>query len=183
MQFDRRDRCRIRSDTSRYGFPVLVAGLVLLAVSAACADPREPAQQGERAWEAIVPEGFERSYERSRYAPAVRVGDVLVLSGVIGYNGGAEDNGPEAQFVRAFERLSAVLDGAGLSLDDVAEITTYHVNLGELGRRFIEVKDRYFDGPPYPAWTAIGVDRLFLDGALIEIRALAIVPDDDGGGP
>lgn len=183
MHFDRRDQLRAGSDTSRYGLPTLVAGLAFLAVSAACADAQEAAQQKERAWEAIVPEGFERSYERSRYAPAVRMGDVLLLSGVIGYSGGAEDNGPEAQFVRAFERLSAVLDGAGLSLDDVAEITTYHVNLGELGRRFIEVKDHYFDGPPYPAWTAIGVDRLFLDGALIEIRAMAVAPDDEGGGP
>lgn len=160
-----------------------MAGAIALFALPACTGAQEIQQETDRAWEAIVPEGFERSYERSRYAPAVRMGDVLVLSGVIGYSGGAEDNGPEAQFVRAFERLSAVLDGAGLSLDDVAEITTYHVNLGELGRRFLEVKDRYFDGPPYPAWTAIGVDRLFLDGALIEIRAVAVAPDDDGGGP
>lgn len=153
-------------------------GLVLLV---AAAGPGQ-AQEAGRGWEAVVPDGMERSYERSRYAPAVRMGNYLILSGVIGYNGGADDNSPETQFVRAFERLSDVLEGAGLSLDDVAEITTYHVDLGDLGERFIEVKNRYLDGPPYPAWTAIGVDRLFLDGALIEIRAVAVLPESDGEG-
>lgn len=151
-------------------------GLWLLALALGAEEAR--AQEAERAWEAIVPAGMARSYERSRYAPAVRMGDLLILSGVIGYSGG-EDNGPETQFMRAFERLSRVLEGAGLSLDDVAEITTYHVNLGELGRAFIDVKNRYFDAPPYPAWTAIGVDRLFLDGVLVEIRAVAVVPDEE----
>lgn len=150
--------------------------LVLLAVTT----PPLQAQEPGRAWDAIVPEGMERGYERSRYAPAVRMGDIMVLSGVIGYSGEG-DNGPEAQFVRAFERLSRVLEGAGLSLDDVAEITTYHVDLGRLGRRFIDVKDRYFDAPPYPAWTAVGVDRLFLDGAIVEIRAVAVAPARNGG--
>lgn len=155
-----------------------IGGLWLLTLATPMGEA--VAQDAGRAWEAIVPTGMERSYERSRYAPAVRMGDLLLLSGVIGYSGG-EDNGPEAQFVRAFERLSRVLEGSGLSLDDVAEITTYHVNLGELGRPFIAVKNRYFDGPPYPAWTAIGVDRLFLDGALVEIRAVAVIPEGEGG--
>lgn len=163
----------------RSGRPhAVIGGLWLLAFAAPTGEA--VAQDAGRAWEAIVPTGMERSYERSRYAPAVRIGNLLLLSGVIGYSSG-EDNGPEAQFERVFERLSRVLEGSGLSLDDVAEITTYHVNLGELGRPFIAVKNRYFDEPPYPAWTAIGVDRLFLDGVLIEIRAVAVIPEGEEG--
>lgn len=174
---DHRGSMRRREGGDRSsGVPTAVGVLLLLAVM-----PGSGQAQAGRGWEAIVPEGMERGYERSRYAPLVRIGNIFILSGVIGYGGAAEDNGPEAQFTRAFERLSDVLEGAGLSLGDVAEITTYHVDLGELGRRFIEIKDRYFDGPPYPAWTAIGVERLFLDGALIEIRAVAVRPDEDAG--
>lgn len=160
--------------------PAAAIGGLWLFTLAAAPTGEAVAQDTGRAWEAVVPTGMERSYERSRYAPAVRMGDLLLLSGIIGFSGG-EDNGPEAQFGRAFERLSRVLEGSGLSLDDVAEITTYHVNLGELGRPFITVKNLYFDEPPYPAWTAIGVDRLFLDGALIEIRAVAVIPEGTGG--
>lgn len=145
--------------------------VALLAVAAGAA----AAQEAERGWEAVVPPGMEASHERNRNAPAVRIGDLLILSGVIGVTRDG-DNGPEAQFRRALERLSAILEGAGLSLADVAEITTYHVDPGELGRPFIAVKDEFFRGTPYPAWTAIGVERLFLDDALIEIRATAAYP-------
>lgn len=133
------------------------------------------AQETQRGWEPLVSESQRASYERSRYAPAVRVGDLLIGSGVIGLGG--DDNGPEAQFRRAFQRLEAVLGEHGLGLRDVAEITTYHVDLGELGDDFIAVKNEFLPEPPYPAWTAIGVERLFLDEAMIEIRFTAAFPD------
>lgn len=123
----------------------------------------------------MVTDEQRRSYESSRYAPTVRLGDLLIGSGVIGTSRDG-DNGPDAQFRRALGRMVSILEANGLSLADVAEITTYHVNLGELGRAFIAVKDEFWPEPPYPAWTAIGVDRLFLDSALIEIRFTAALP-------
>lgn len=151
--------------------------LALLLISAA---PEGSAAQ-ERGWEPIVTESQRRSYESSRYAPVIRIGDMLIASGVIGTTRDG-DNGPRAQFRRAFERVLDILEENGLTLADVAEMTTYHVRLGELGRDFIEVKDEYFPEPPYPAWTAIGVERLFLDSALIEIRFTAALPPDGAGG-
>ncbi|NIP58682.1 MAG: RidA family protein [Gemmatimonadetes bacterium] len=100
---------------------------------------------------------------------------MLVASGVIGVTRDG-DNGPEAQFRRAFERMIEILEENELTIRDVAEMTTYHVDLGKLGRDFIRVKDEYLPETPYPAWTAIGVDRLFLDSALIEIRFIAALP-------
>lgn len=142
---------------------VVVLGLVSAAAWA---------QQTQRGWRPLVSEAQTRSYESSRYAPAVRIGDLLIGSGVIGVTREG-DNSPQAQYRRAFQRLEAVLSEHGLDLGDVAEITTYHVNLGELGNDFIAVKDEFIPEPPYPAWTAIGVDRLFLDSAMIEIRFTA----------
>lgn len=145
---------------------------VLLAASAAT--PAIVAGQ-ERGWEPLVAESRRSSYESSRYAPVVKIGDMLIASGVIG-TAREGDNSPRAQFRRAFQRVRAILEDHGLALADVAEMTTYHVNLGELGREFIAVKDEFFPEPPYPAWTAIGVERLFLDSALIEIRFTAALP-------
>lgn len=129
----------------------------------------------ERGWEPLVSEDQRRSYEATRYAPVVRIGNLLIAGGVIGTTREG-DNSPEAQFRRAFDRVIAILEANDLTLADVAEMTTYHVDLGELGRDFIAVKDEYLPDPPYPAWTAIGVERLFLDSALIEIRFTAALP-------
>ena len=151
----------------RIATALLAASLVLV--------PLAMAQQPDRGWQAIVSESREGAYLGTRYAPAVRVGSQLLLSGVIGVSRDG-DNGATAQFRRAFTRLSEILAEQGLSLADVAEMTTYHVNLGELGRDFIAVKNEFLPEPPYPAWTAIGVERLFLDSALIEIRATVAIP-------
>lgn len=126
----------------------------------------------ERGWEPLVSESQQRGYEGNRYAPVVRVGDMLIASGVIGVSRDG-DNSPRGQFRRALERVVEILEANGLDLADVAEITTYHVRLGELGDEFISVKDEFWPEPPYPAWTAVGVDRLFGARALIEIRFTA----------
>ena len=147
---------------------VIVGGAILFPVGSS-------AQDRPVGWEAVVSQDREAAYQRNRYAPVVRIGSMLIASGVIGTARGA-DNSPAAQFRRAFTRISAILDENGLTLRDVAEMTTYHVNLGELGREFIAVKNEFFPEVPYPAWTAIGVERLFLDSALIEIKVTAAIP-------
>jgi enamine deaminase RidA (YjgF/YER057c/UK114 family) len=61
---------------------------------------------------------------------------------------------------------------AGLSFDDVVEMTTYHVDLRKHLEAFIKVKDEHVS-TPYPAWTAIGVSELITEGTLVEIRIIA----------
>jgi hypothetical protein len=41
-------------------------------------------------------------------------------------------------------------------------------------------KDRHI-AAPYPAWSAIGVSQLITEGALVEIRAIAVDPRSRGG--
>jgi enamine deaminase RidA (YjgF/YER057c/UK114 family) len=124
----------------------------------------------------IVPKGMEASYERLHFAPAVRDGRRLFCSGQIGsLEDGSLPADPEAQFTRAFENVAAVLSEGGSSLDDLIELTTFHVGFDTHIRTFAAVKDR-FVSEPYPAWTAIGVSALAF-GALVEIRAVARVPE------
>ncbi len=54
-------------------------------------------------------------------------------------------------------------------------MTSYHVGLREHLAEFVAAKDRHI-AAPYPAWSAIGVSELITEGALVEIRALAVGP-------
>jgi len=121
----------------------------------------------------VVPQGMEFFYERLHFAPAVKDGDRLYCSGVIGINAdGSAPSDPETQFTQAFASLQSVLAAAGASFGDVVDLTTFHVGLQANLRTFAKVKDRYLEAP-YPSWTAIGVSELAVPGGLVEIRAVA----------
>ena len=72
--------------------------------------------------------------------------------------------------------METVLAEAGCSLDDIVDMTSYHVNLVESFPAFASVKDARMP-EPYPAWTAVGVAALLVPGALVEVKASARVPE------
>ena len=121
----------------------------------------------------VIPKGMEHYYERFHFAPAVKDGNRLYCSGVIGVGAdGKLSADPEAQFTQAFDSVKSVLTAAGVSFADVIEMTTFHVGLHEHLTVFLKVKDRYLR-EPYPAWTAIGITELAFPGALVEIKMIA----------
>jgi enamine deaminase RidA (YjgF/YER057c/UK114 family) len=123
--------------------------------------------------EAVVPAGAEALYENWHFAPAVKSGDLLFISGIIGADDKLQVSpDPEAQFVQVFETMGHTLKSAGLDFGHVVDLSSYHVDLNAHFATFTAVKDRYFH-EPYPAWTAIGVSELLLPGALVEVRAIA----------
>ena len=126
--------------------------------------------------QAIVPKGMEAVWERIHYAPAVKVGRTIYVSGQIGRDEQMRIvEGSEAQIVQAFENLKRVLEAAGATMDDIVDLTTFHTDMRELGL-FMQVKDRYLTRD-YPAWTAVGVSALGgVPGLIIEIKAVAVLP-------
>ena len=68
--------------------------------------------------------------------------------------------------------LADVLKRSGSSFDGVVEMTTFHTDLPAQIEAFKRVKRRYIRGP-YPAWTAIDIDRLVPDRGLVEIKLVA----------
>ena len=66
-----------------------------------------------------------------------------------------------------------MLEKAGASLDEIVEMTSFHVGLNEHIGIFMQVKDGLIK-EPYPAWTAIGVSELAF-GALVEIKVTAVI--------
>lgn len=105
------------------------------------------------------------------YSDAVRVGDLVFLSGVVS---GSSD--PRAQFENTFRRIGQVLEEAGSSFDQVIDITTYHIDMHAHIDTFIEVKNEFM--PALPSWTAVGVTELYSPGVLIEVKVIAAVADD-----
>ncbi|WP_313295629.1 RidA family protein [Diaphorobacter sp.] len=124
---------------------------------------------------AIVPSGMESVYDQIGYAPAVKVGNTLYVSGQIGRDASMQlvaDR--EAQIVQAFENLRVVLEAAGASLADIVDLTSFHTDLRDLPL-FMQVRDRYLHTHPKPAWTAIGAHMLCgAPGYIVEIKAIAV---------
>lgn len=145
----------------------------LIAALAVLAPPPAPAVEGKTI---VIPPGMGRAYDEFHYAPAVRVGDTVIVSGIPAGPGATY----EERVRRLFERLKATLAAAGASLDDVVEITTYHREPSDSAAfraefdKFAAIHGATFRGG-YPAWTAVGTTALLADGAPVELRALAIV--------
>ncbi|MFM0203643.1 RidA family protein [Paraburkholderia fungorum] len=127
---------------------------------------------------AIIPAGMDAVYEKIRYAPAVKVGNTIYVSGQIGRDMTMQlVEGREAQMVQAFENLKLVLTAANASLSDVVDLTTFHTDMRDLPL-FMQVRDRYLNTHPLPAWTAVGAHMLGgAAGYVIEIKAVAVLSD------
>lgn len=120
----------------------------------------------------VIPKQMQNQYDQFHFAPAVRVGKHVFCSGQVGSApDGTMDPDPAVQISQAFENVKLVLKKAGASMEDIVELTTFHVGLNEHIGIFMQVKDAFLKDP-YPAWTAVGVSELAF-GALVEIKARA----------
>lgn len=133
------------------------------------------AQSAQR--ETIVPESARAIYDEYHFAPAVRAGDYVFVSGTVASlrQGESGAEGQEAALDRAFGAIARTLAAAGASWADVVDMTSYHTDLPAQADLFRRVKDRYLEAP-YPAWTAIDIDRLWPDAGFVEIRVVAYRP-------
>lgn len=126
--------------------------------------------------EHIVVAGLADFESEWHFSHAVRSRGLVLMSGVTGVSPAGEfSSDPTTQFRQAFEYLRQYLAAAGLGLEHLVEITTYHVGLRAHLAEFRAVKDEYLR-QPFPAWSAIGVSELITAGALVEIRGVAEEP-------
>jgi len=110
-------------------------------------------------------------------SPAVRVGDLLFLSGVMGTKaggGGLVEGGIEEQTRQALENVRASLALAGATLSDVAKCTVFltdAANFQGMNKAYRE----FFPTDP-PARSTVAVAALVLPNALLEVECIAAVP-------
>lgn len=127
---------------------------------------------------ALFPKGSAASAVQMKLSPGIVSGNHVFLTGMTG--SGADGSMPddlETQFRQAFEKIGLVLREAGLSFGAIVEMTTYHVGLRDHFDRFNAVRADYVD-EPFPAWTAVEVAGLRREGAVVEIRVVAALPED-----
>ena len=102
-------------------------------------------------------------------------GDFLFVSGEVGSR---DDGSPKPVFEKqvqlAFDNLAAVLKAAGCTFDDVVDVTTFHTDPPTQLETVAAVRLKAIGDPPYPNWTAVGVN--WLAGFDFEIKVIARLP-------
>ncbi len=110
------------------------------------------------------------------FSDAVRVGDILYLSGEIGLDYGAMKlvpGGIQAETKQALENIKKTLEKYGSSMDNVFKCTVMITDMKEWPL-MNEVYVTYFKKDQLPARSAIGANGLAL-GAKVEIECLATI--------
>ncbi len=101
----------------------------------------------------------------------------MYLSGVVaGPKEGETDL--QAAYTRAFERIGAILRKAGVSWDDIVDLTSFHTDLTTQMPAITTFKNPSVEAP-FPAWTAIQVSRRIPDNGITEIKIVAKVPSKE----
>ena len=110
-------------------------------------------------------------------SPAVRVGNVIFLSGVMGTRpggGGLADGGIEGQTRQALENVKSALALAGAKMEDVAKCTVFLTEAANF-QAMNTVYREFFPTDP-PARSTVAVAALVVPNALIEIECTAAAP-------
>src|SRR5262245_20317979 len=105
---------------------------------------------------------------------AVRVGDLVFLSGALGTKpggGGLADGGIEGQTRQALENVKASAALAGVTMADIAKCSVFLTDVANF-QAMNGVYKEFFPTEP-PARTTVGVAGLVVPGALIEIECIA----------
>jgi uncharacterized protein YcbX len=121
----------------------------------------------------LVPPGTEILRDQYHFSQGVQVGETIWVSGQGGFDAQfqiSDDVGEQAR--QAFRNMERVLGEAGAGLDDVVELTSYHLDMEPMPAVVAALREAF---PRHqPAWTAVGVTRLALPQMKIEIKAVAV---------
>ncbi|WP_180954889.1 RidA family protein [Bacillus sp. V3-13] len=116
-----------------------------------------------------------------------KVGNLIFVGGQIS----ADENGKtigvgdiEVQTRNVFENIRKVLNEAGADMKDIVKLNTYYVFDGdeneatEFWEKMTRVRMEYL-ADPGPAGTAIRISGFAFEDLLIEVEAIAVVPDGE----
>ena len=115
---------------------------------------------------------------------ATRPGRLIYIAGQLGLDrdnrlaGGPNDF--RAQAEQTFVNLKNALAAVGAGFEHVVKLNNSLIDISHLPI-FREVRDRFIDTAAPPASTTVAIAALARPGALIEVEAVAMVPDMTGG--
>jgi 2-iminobutanoate/2-iminopropanoate deaminase len=118
----------------------------------------------------------------SHYSDAVVAGRTIYVSGQGSFDAGGNLVGADdvvAQTRQVLENMKTALAAAGGTLDDVVKVTVYLADRDDRVK-VNGVRKEYF-GANRPASTLIEINRFAIEGMLIEIEAVAVLPSAKSG--
>ena len=108
------------------------------------------------------------------YSPAVRVGDLVFVAGMVGTDANRQLPGDDvgSQTRRALRNVQACLEAAGASLADVCSVTTYLEHAERDFKAYDQVYREFFTAD-YPARAT--VEAHIYGDPIVEIQAIAVI--------
>ena len=112
----------------------------------------------------------------SHYTDAVRVGDLLFVSGCVPVDadGNLVAGDVVAQARQVFRNIALVLEATGAGFGNVVKVTVFLTDIDD--RAAVNTVRQEVFGVSRPASTLVEVSRLAIPGARIEVEAIACVP-------
>ncbi len=132
--------------------------------------------------ERVNPDGLFKLDAFTQVVTAEGVGKIVHIAGQGAFDADFQLVGPgdlHAQTVQAFRNLRAAVQAVG---GDVENIVSSNMYIVEISAKKVEIFSaamaEALDGKPFPpnASTMLGVQGLAMDGMLIEISAVAVLP-------
>jgi len=112
-------------------------------------------------------------------AVEVRLGHLVYVAGQVAMDRSGKVVGEgdiRAQTQQTFENLKAALEASGAKFENVVKLNYYFTDITQLPV-VREVRDKFINTTNPPASTAVEVKRLFREPYLIEVEAVAVVPE------
>ena len=125
----------------------------------------------------VNPPDMPRPFGYSHVAEASS-GKTIYISGQVALDQSGNLVGPDdlrAQTQQVFTNLKRALEAVGADFNAVVKLTYYLLDISQIPI-VREVRDQFVNTQHPPASSAVEVRRLFRDGLLIEIEAIAVVP-------
>jgi enamine deaminase RidA (YjgF/YER057c/UK114 family) len=115
---------------------------------------------------------------RYTFSPAVRAGNLLFISGMTagdeaGQIVGRGDIVAQTRYI--FAKMGRLLEAAGAGFEHVVQTTEYVTTTENYGKTAAVRREIFRDR--FPTATGVIVAGLLREGALIEISAIAVIPD------
>jgi enamine deaminase RidA (YjgF/YER057c/UK114 family) len=129
--------------------------------------------------------GVARPLGRYSHLSFVSAGSLVAVAGQVAVDTDGNIVGlgdVRQQALRAYRNVSRVLEAAGLSLHNVWKLNAYVVG-SEAVESFMEARTEFYssvfpDERDYPPITLIALTGLAFPELLVEIKALAVIPDE-----
>jgi enamine deaminase RidA (YjgF/YER057c/UK114 family) len=114
---------------------------------------------------------------RYTFSPAIRAGNLLFIAGTTATDENGRVVAPgdivgQSRYI--YQKFARILAEAGAGFEHVVETTEY-ITTAESYKQTADVRREFFK-PPYPAATGVIVKGLLREEAVIEIKAVAVLP-------